>query len=336
MPARQFVVDNFKANMLKGSLDLVNNAIKAALCASFSPNYSTWSADTVYSLGDIIIPTTRNGLRYRATNDGKTDTSEPTWPTTSGGTVTEDVINGVTWEEYGGEHADIEFFNEISGNEVIDGDGYTAGGATLSSKNITGGNGMLKITFMGAGSTIFAKNVIGDSLLTPALREAEFALYDIDEQRLKDSEMMLKNINNNHGNYGKINAYTDRRAAIKDADYVVNAIPLEVPLSKLPQKARKYIQYFNLSPPYFLCYIPVKYARLDEAKALSEQKTKDILEQYSTLLNEKNNIITELESMLYGSVDKFGQKASQWVQSFNVDNPKNSGVSGIIDKLRGK
>ncbi|RCW61085.1 alpha-glucosidase/alpha-galactosidase [Halanaerobium sp. ST460_2HS_T2] len=83
---------------------------------------------------------------------------------------------------------------------------------------------MAKITFMGAGSTVFAKNVLGDCILTSALRESEFALYDIDEQRLKDSEMMLKNINSNHGSYAGIKAYTDRRAALKDADYVINAI----------------------------------------------------------------------------------------------------------------
>jgi len=97
-------------------------------------------------------------------------------------------------------------------------------GIFLSSKNITGGNGMLKITFMGAGSTIFAKNVIGDSLLTPALREAEFALYDIDHERLKESEMMLNNINKNYGNHGIINAYTDRKKALENADYIINAI----------------------------------------------------------------------------------------------------------------
>ena len=42
------------------------------------------------------------------------------------------------------------------------------------------GKQMGKITFMGAGSTVFAKNVLGDSMLTPALREFEIALYDID------------------------------------------------------------------------------------------------------------------------------------------------------------
>ena len=44
----------------------------------------------------------------------------------------------------------------------------------------------MKITFMGAGSTIFARNVIGDCMCTPSLCESEFALYDIDEKRLKD------------------------------------------------------------------------------------------------------------------------------------------------------
>ena len=39
---------------------------------------------------------------------------------------------------------------------------------------------MPKITFMGAGSTVFAKNVLGDCILTPTLRDSELALYDID------------------------------------------------------------------------------------------------------------------------------------------------------------
>ena len=43
---------------------------------------------------------------------------------------------------------------------------------------------MIKIPFMGAGSTVFCKNVLGDSMLTPVLRDAEIALYDIDEERL--------------------------------------------------------------------------------------------------------------------------------------------------------
>ena len=83
---------------------------------------------------------------------------------------------------------------------------------------------MPKITFMGAGSTVFAKNVLGDCILTPALQDSEIALYDIDNQRLKDSENMLKNINSNNNGHAKIISYTNRKEALRGANYVVNAI----------------------------------------------------------------------------------------------------------------
>ena len=54
---------------------------------------------------------------------------------------------------------------------------------------------MIKITFMGAGSTIFARNVLGDCMCTPALCESEIALYDIDSKRLADSEIILRQCN---------------------------------------------------------------------------------------------------------------------------------------------
>lgn len=50
---------------------------------------------------------------------------------------------------------------------------------------------MGKITFLGAGSTIFAKNVLGDCMLTEALRDFEIALYDIDEKRLEDRKSVV-------------------------------------------------------------------------------------------------------------------------------------------------
>ncbi|MCX7843102.1 MAG: alpha-glucosidase/alpha-galactosidase [Clostridia bacterium] len=83
---------------------------------------------------------------------------------------------------------------------------------------------MPKITFMGAGSTIFAKNVVGDCMLTPSLTESEIYLYDIDPVRLKDSENMLNNINKNIGGKAKIIATMDRKLALRGAKYVVNAI----------------------------------------------------------------------------------------------------------------
>lgn len=84
---------------------------------------------------------------------------------------------------------------------------------------------MNKIVFLGAGSTVFAKNVLGDCLQTDVLREYEYALYDIDPQRLDESYKMLSNINQN-SNEGKarIVKYSDRLEALRGAKYVCNAI----------------------------------------------------------------------------------------------------------------
>ncbi|HIU31324.1 MAG TPA: alpha-glucosidase/alpha-galactosidase [Candidatus Caccousia avistercoris] len=86
----------------------------------------------------------------------------------------------------------------------------------------------MKITFMGAGSTIFAKNVLGDTMLCDALCESEICLYDIDGERLKESYLMLDNINRN-SNQGRAVLKTylgveNRKEALRGADFVVNAI----------------------------------------------------------------------------------------------------------------
>lgn len=87
---------------------------------------------------------------------------------------------------------------------------------------------MVKITFMGAGSTVFARNVLGDCMCTPALRDAKIALYDIDEKRLKESEIILKALNHNvNEERACITTYLgveNRKDALRDADFVVNAI----------------------------------------------------------------------------------------------------------------
>ncbi len=83
---------------------------------------------------------------------------------------------------------------------------------------------MSKITFMGAGSTVFAKNVLGDCMFVPALAGFEFALFDIDEQRLKDSENMLNNLKQNYNSTITIKSYTERKEALRGAKYVINAI----------------------------------------------------------------------------------------------------------------
>ena len=83
---------------------------------------------------------------------------------------------------------------------------------------------MVKITFIGAGSTVFAKNVLGDCILTPEIGEMDFALYDIDEQRLNESLAMLENINKKYNGKAKIKTYTDRLEALRNADFIINAI----------------------------------------------------------------------------------------------------------------
>ncbi len=83
---------------------------------------------------------------------------------------------------------------------------------------------MSKITFLGAGSTVFAKNVLGDVMLTPALQGFEIALFDIDPVRLKDSENMLNNIKKTSGSTSVIKAFSDRKEALRGSKYVVNAI----------------------------------------------------------------------------------------------------------------
>ncbi len=86
---------------------------------------------------------------------------------------------------------------------------------------------MPKITFMGAGSTVFAKNVLGDSMMTPALAESVIALYDIDATRLNESAQMLEAVNRYAGGKAKIEKYLgveNRKDALRGANYVVNAI----------------------------------------------------------------------------------------------------------------
>jgi len=87
---------------------------------------------------------------------------------------------------------------------------------------------MAKITFMGAGSTVFAKNVLGDCMLRESLQDAHIALYDVDATRLRESKRMLDTLNRNiNQKRARITTHlgvASRRQALKDASYVVNAI----------------------------------------------------------------------------------------------------------------
>ena len=85
----------------------------------------------------------------------------------------------------------------------------------------------MKITFIGAGSTVFARNVIGDCMCSEVLRDSVFALYDIDRARLEESRTILEAMRTALGGYGRIECYLgpeNRIEALRGASFVVNAI----------------------------------------------------------------------------------------------------------------
>src|SRR4051794_27460475 len=81
-----------------------------------------------------------------------------------------------------------------------------------------------KITMIGAGSVVFAKNLLGDILSHPELAESEIALMDIDPERLRVAEIVAHRVAEATGARPCITATTDRRAALDGADYAVNMI----------------------------------------------------------------------------------------------------------------
>ncbi len=85
----------------------------------------------------------------------------------------------------------------------------------------------MKITFMGAGSTVFARNVIGDCLCVESLKDSVFALYDIDAERIEESRVILEALQKTKGGKGKIECYVgveNRKEALRGASFVINAI----------------------------------------------------------------------------------------------------------------
>ena len=86
----------------------------------------------------------------------------------------------------------------------------------------------MKLTFMGAGSTVFSKNVLGDTMLCDAFHHMEIALYDIDAQRLEESYLLIcklnESINEGRATVKKYLGVEQRRDALRGADFVVNAI----------------------------------------------------------------------------------------------------------------
>ena len=83
-----------------------------------------------------------------------------------------------------------------------------------------------KITFIGAGSTVFMKNIIGDVLQRDALKGAHVALMDINEQRLKESEMVFEKLVSSLGAPATHSLHLNQREALEGADFVVVAFQI--------------------------------------------------------------------------------------------------------------
>ena len=83
-----------------------------------------------------------------------------------------------------------------------------------------------RIAFIGAGSVVFTKNLLGDILERPELHGAEIALHDIDADRLATAEAMAAYVARERGASPAIGAHLDRRAALDGADYVLNMVQI--------------------------------------------------------------------------------------------------------------
>jgi alpha-galactosidase len=83
---------------------------------------------------------------------------------------------------------------------------------------------MAKIALIGAGSVVFAKNLIGDILSFPELADCHIALMDIDADRLHVAERMTRKVAAALNAHPTITTHTERRSALTDANYVINTI----------------------------------------------------------------------------------------------------------------
>jgi len=83
-----------------------------------------------------------------------------------------------------------------------------------------------KIAFIGAGSTVFMKNIVGDVLQWEALKGAHFSLMDINEQRLLESEMVFKKLISSLEVQATYSLHTDQKEALKKANFVVVAFQI--------------------------------------------------------------------------------------------------------------
>jgi alpha-galactosidase len=85
---------------------------------------------------------------------------------------------------------------------------------------------MTRIAFIGAGSVVFTRNLLSDTLWFPELQDVEIALHDIDADRLATAEAIANLTAAERGASPRISAHLDRRAALEDADFVLNMVQI--------------------------------------------------------------------------------------------------------------
>lgn len=85
---------------------------------------------------------------------------------------------------------------------------------------------MIRVAFIGAGSVVFAKNLLTDILSFPELQDSVIALHDIDPERLETAGMMTRWVGAELGGRARIEEHLDRRAALDGADYVINMVQI--------------------------------------------------------------------------------------------------------------
>lgn len=68
-----------------------------------------------------------------------------------------------------------------------------------------------KITFIGAGSTVFVKHILGDVFHRSALKNAHIALMDIDQRRLEESHIVVEKLMKSAQATGKISCHSDQK-----------------------------------------------------------------------------------------------------------------------------
>jgi alpha-galactosidase len=83
---------------------------------------------------------------------------------------------------------------------------------------------MTRITFIGAGSVVFTRQLIADLFGFPELHGIELSLHDIDAERLAVAEGTALQLNERFGAQATVTASLDRRAALEGADFVINMI----------------------------------------------------------------------------------------------------------------